>query len=138
MNSIGNNKFNVHSTKSTPKLSEKEMSDLRAAGKCFHCKEQGHLARNCPQLSTIKLNSNGNRPPGLSSFSVGMELVEADEEPEVHNNLPLGMITTLLDNDLSYRDSVHNTNSGNLMENNLKIPHWRENYPYRDQEGIVA
>ncbi|KAF9470907.1 hypothetical protein BDN70DRAFT_820720, partial [Pholiota conissans] len=57
-------------------LSEKERADLLAAGKCFYCKEAGHMARNCPKRSSLK--SGTNRPPGLSTFSIGQDKLGAD------------------------------------------------------------
>jgi len=76
-------------------LSVKEGEELRAAGKCFKCKEHGHMARNCPTNNSIKSSSLG-KPLGLSSFSLGIDLQETERLrnaglPE-HSSLFLGMI----------------------------------------------
>ena len=42
-------------------LTEKEMAQLRAEGRCFNCKEVGHMSRNCPSRSTVK-GSGDNKP----------------------------------------------------------------------------
>ena len=55
------------------KLSEEEASELRAAGKCFNCKEIGHIARNCPHLNSMKGNG-GSKPPGIASYNMEMTL----------------------------------------------------------------
>ncbi|KIM36975.1 hypothetical protein M413DRAFT_77523, partial [Hebeloma cylindrosporum] len=81
--------------RSTPRLSEKELAERRADGRCFGCNEPGHLARNCPHTSSVK--HTGNKPPGKSSFS--MELGAVGETCELCNpssdvldSLPLGAI----------------------------------------------
>jgi len=51
------------------RLSDKEKTELAAAGKCFECREPGHVARNCPLRSRVT-SSSGNRPPGVASFSI--------------------------------------------------------------------
>jgi Zinc knuckle len=38
-----------------PVLSEKEKAEL--VGKCYLCKEPGHMARNCPQGNKVKSNT---------------------------------------------------------------------------------
>jgi len=48
-----------------PKLSEEEQNRLRAEGKCFKCKEPGHVSRNCKNGHTVK--GSGSGPPGQSS-----------------------------------------------------------------------
>jgi len=49
------------------------------AGKCFKCKEHGHMARNCPTNNSIKSSSSG-KPPDLSSFSLGIDLEETERQ----------------------------------------------------------
>jgi hypothetical protein len=84
---------NPHSEgRSTPRISDKERTELLAVGKCFNCKETGHLSRNCPHKSTI--NSPGSRPPGASSFNIELfaSIHESDESVEVLDSLPLGAV----------------------------------------------
>ncbi|RXW15037.1 hypothetical protein EST38_g10817 [Candolleomyces aberdarensis] len=47
---------------------KKEEEELRAANKCFLCKEIGHMKRNCPRANSVK--SSSKRPPGVSNFNV--------------------------------------------------------------------
>ncbi|KAF8805780.1 hypothetical protein BYT27DRAFT_7103732 [Phlegmacium glaucopus] len=89
--STSNNNFNKPNIEK-PKLSEKEMAELRASGKCFNCKEVGHMSRNCPDLQTVK--GGGARPPGVPSYSMDMTLVEdiADTN-DVLESMPVGAIS---------------------------------------------
>ena len=66
-----------------PMLSEKGKTEL--VGKCYLCKEPGHMARNCPQSNKVK--SNSRKPPGASNFNI-----EFDNKVEVLESLPLGMV----------------------------------------------
>jgi len=78
--------------RSTPQLSEKEIAERRAAGRCFRCNESGHLARNCPQGSSVK--HSGNKPPGRASFNVELGAIgeTSDSNLEVLESMPLGAI----------------------------------------------
>jgi len=70
-------------------LSEKERSELLAEGRCFRCKEKGHLSRNCPTGNSVR--SNDKRPPGVSNYNIEFEIQE-DEEVQILDNLELGMM----------------------------------------------
>jgi hypothetical protein len=50
-------------------LSEKEMAQLRSEGRCFNCKDVGHLSRNCPKKNNVAGKGN-NKPPGVPSYTV--------------------------------------------------------------------
>ncbi|EUC59384.1 Pol polyprotein/retrotransposon, putative, partial [Rhizoctonia solani AG-3 Rhs1AP] len=52
-----------------PKMSKEERSELRAAGKCFSCKEPGHTVKDCPSRNTAK-------PSGLFSSALQYSLIE--------------------------------------------------------------
>ncbi|KAJ3506850.1 hypothetical protein NLJ89_g6638 [Agrocybe chaxingu] len=54
---------------SKPELTEEEKTLLRKQGKCFHCREKGHISRQCPKAQTVA-SSKGSKPPGVKSFSV--------------------------------------------------------------------
>ncbi|KIP10234.1 hypothetical protein PHLGIDRAFT_39631, partial [Phlebiopsis gigantea 11061_1 CR5-6] len=56
-----------------PRLSDREREELRAAGKCFVCKEPGHLSRNCPRANVARSQRAG-RPPGVRVDAVGLDL----------------------------------------------------------------
>lgn len=74
-------------------LSEQEMAQLRAEGKCFLCKEPGHMSRNCPRKNTVRGNGN-NKPPGLPSFSMTMDILEDDSEKDsVLKSMPVGVVS---------------------------------------------
>ncbi|KAJ8473319.1 hypothetical protein ONZ51_g7961 [Trametes cubensis] len=60
------------------KLSKTEQDELRAAGKCYNCREAGHLARNCPKLTTVKSKGPG-KPPGLASYSLEVASARIDD-----------------------------------------------------------
>ncbi|KAJ3514054.1 hypothetical protein NLJ89_g2595 [Agrocybe chaxingu] len=76
----------------TPALSDKERSELLAAGKCFRCKEPGHLSRNCPQGTSVR--ASGSKPPGVSNFNIELTAEESpapSDDVEVVDSLYLGM-----------------------------------------------
>ena len=73
-------------------LTDKEMAQLRAEGKCFNCKEPGHMSRNCPHKNTVK-GSGGNKPPGVPSYSMDMNVITDDNDSEdVIQTMPVGAI----------------------------------------------
>jgi hypothetical protein len=76
----------------TPKLSEKELAERRAAGLCFRCGGPDHISWNCPEGKSV--NHTGNKLPGKTSFSVELGAIgEASESsPKVLDSLPLGAI----------------------------------------------
>ena len=50
----------------TPSLTDKEKAEL--VGKCYLCKEPGHMTRNCPQGNKVK--SSTGKPPGKSNSTL--------------------------------------------------------------------
>ncbi|KAI0070539.1 hypothetical protein K474DRAFT_1669982 [Panus rudis PR-1116 ss-1] len=60
------------------KLSEKEKEELQAAGKCFICKEAGHMSRNCPKGSTVRSDKRG-KPPGITSYNMEPTFNDAED-----------------------------------------------------------
>ncbi|QRW09958.1 Retrotransposon gag protein [Ceratobasidium sp. AG-Ba] len=46
-----------------PKLSKEERDELRAAGKCYSCKEPGHTLKDCPKQNMAK-------PTGMFSAAI--------------------------------------------------------------------
>jgi len=59
-----------------PTLSKREEDELCAAGKCFRCKESGHLACNCPTANHAK--SSSGKPPGLGAYSIRLGAAEIE------------------------------------------------------------
>jgi hypothetical protein len=73
-------------------LSEKDMAQLRAEGRCFFCREIGHLSRNCPRKNSMPGNGK-NKPPGVPSYSMEMTVIESTEDAsDVLDSMPLGSI----------------------------------------------
>jgi len=79
------------------KLSEKEKEELRAANKCFNCKEVGHTTHTCPKRNNVASTSS-NKPPGLQNYNIEITshemgyLETLDATTESNNSLELGMI----------------------------------------------
>ncbi|KAF5313634.1 hypothetical protein D9611_010081 [Ephemerocybe angulata] len=65
-NQSSNRANNSRNNQDRPKRSEKELEQLRAAGKCFICEESGHMARGCPKANTM----TGARRPGVQNFNI--------------------------------------------------------------------
>ncbi|EPQ49925.1 hypothetical protein GLOTRDRAFT_134456 [Gloeophyllum trabeum ATCC 11539] len=61
-----------------PQMSEREKAKLRAAGKCFRCKEPGHLSRNCPEGYAMKPRRE-DKPPGVENFNVNIDLSNTEK-----------------------------------------------------------
>lgn len=77
-----------------PTLSDKERQELQAAGKCFNCKEPGHMSRHCPRRNIVQ--GSASKPPGLPNYNIEPIKEPSDEdsseEVEVMDSLSLGMI----------------------------------------------
>jgi len=52
-----------------------------ALGKCFICKETGHLARDCPGENAE--SSSSSERPEVSNFGIGFEELDAEDSDEV-------------------------------------------------------
>lgn len=78
MSRTNNNRSLDSSSKKSVKfadLMDKEMAQLRAEGKCFNCKEPGHMSCNCPHKNVVK-GSGNNKLPGVPSYSMDMTVDE--------------------------------------------------------------
>ena len=64
-------------------IKEEEKGELMAPGKCFICKQAGHLARNCHD-ENIK-RSSSSEPPAVSNFGIGFENIDEENSDEVEN-----------------------------------------------------
>ncbi|KAF5335687.1 hypothetical protein D9611_009565 [Ephemerocybe angulata] len=73
---------------SKPRLSPDEEAELRAAGKCFSCKEVGHYTRNCPRMNSVRA-PNG-KPPGLVNHNIDIP-EGSDDENAVLEDMPYGV-----------------------------------------------
>jgi hypothetical protein len=85
---------------SNPTMSQSEKTrsirrrnEMLAKGLCFNCEEHGHLARNCPKLTTMT-SKRKDKPPGFGIHTVHFEASpEYDalaESTEVLDTLPVG------------------------------------------------
>ena len=96
MSRANNNRSSGSSSKKSVKfadLTDKEMAQLRAEGKCFNCKETGHMSRNCPHKNIVKGGGN-NKPPGVPSYSMDMTVIVDDTDiGEVIQTMPVRAIS---------------------------------------------
>ena len=122
----GPSSYNRSSARKTPQLSEKELAEYRAAGRCFSCGKEGHMSRNCPDKETVK--SQGRGPPGASSFNVEpvpFTEVDSDDHAEILDSLPLGA--------MFFGDKDQMTRALPWP-----IEEWASHYPYWDEPQRLA
>jgi hypothetical protein len=106
------------------KLSDKEKDELRAANKCFNCKEVGHTAHTSPHRNNVASTSS-NKPPGLQNHNIEItsheiEYLETlDATTQSNRSLELGMMT--FDGlDLSEEGSTSDSIPGYLTPDNVE------------------
>ncbi|QRV96035.1 Pol polyprotein/retrotransposon [Ceratobasidium sp. AG-Ba] len=70
-----------------PKLSKDERDELRAAGKCYSCKEPGHTLKDCPKRNTAK-------PTGMFSAAIkpDYDLIERLRKERKMVDIPVSSI----------------------------------------------
>ena len=131
----------LNTIRKTPRLSEKETAEYRAAGKCFRCGEVGHLANNCPTAHTVKSHTSGNRPPGIPNFNIGMNLVEPDDDEKEKNVISLGMMNFDSNNEelccAGWSSSTSRAGLCLVPTSGSEVDWW-ERYPLREQPGLLA
>ena len=78
---------NAITTTAINDMTEAERKKLRAEGRCFHCKNQGHISRNCP-----KKRRGGNQPfygpRTIANPPATARLIEIDDTPPATANRP--------------------------------------------------
>jgi hypothetical protein len=78
------------------KLSKEKHDKLMSEGRCFICKEMGHMSRQCPKWMMVPSGSR-DKPPGVPNYTVHIETNEIseqqllDESTEVLTKIPLSM-----------------------------------------------
>jgi hypothetical protein len=105
-------------------LSEQEMAQLRAEGRCFLCKDVGHLSRNCPRKNTMSGNGN-NKPPGVPSYSMSMEMSLLEDDNDTNNvlkSMPVGSV------------NVMSAEEPEIVPDET----WREDYPFWQNADALA
>jgi hypothetical protein len=66
-------------------LSDDEVAQLRREGKCFKCRRQGHIGRNCPnqssQIRATDTNKASNTPQDATNTSTASSGASGANEP---------------------------------------------------------
>ncbi|KAJ2917715.1 hypothetical protein MD484_g2704, partial [Candolleomyces efflorescens] len=75
--------------KNRPKLTDEEKEDLRAQGKCYICKESGHMARSCPKANSF----SGSRRPGLRNYNINVQGISESEIQDAEDKRNLAEAT---------------------------------------------
>jgi hypothetical protein len=57
-------------------LSDQERAELKAQGKCFRRKGEGHMSRNCPENNVVHNSGRSDRPPGIRNNALDIDLNE--------------------------------------------------------------
>jgi len=64
-------------------INKEERAELLASGKCFACKEAGHIASNCPKSNTMRSSSSSQ--PEVPSFNIGLDWLDEEDSDGVEN-----------------------------------------------------
>ena len=119
--------YKMDSHPGIPHLSEKEKEELRVAGKCFVCKETGHMSCNCPKRNTIRLNSQ--RPPGAATCNI--ELAPAALQADINN--PVKVLESLPVDSINFEIKEQHNSIPMLL---YPLTEWHEHYPCWDKPYI--
>ena len=71
-----------------------EITQLMTEGRCFNCKEIGHISRNCPHKSTVKGDHGSDTvTTGVPSYGMNMTLLDdVDDDNDVLEYMPVGFM----------------------------------------------
>jgi len=73
------------------------MQRLKSEGRCFHCKQQGHMSRQCPKKSNTQRSSDQCRP--------GEKTYQKKYYPDRRRDKPSTQVTEVESSDESTKDS---------------------------------
>ncbi|RXW16557.1 hypothetical protein EST38_g9295 [Candolleomyces aberdarensis] len=82
--------------KNQKEFSKKEREQLKAEGRCYHCREQGHMARACPKVNSV--NDKGTHSMAMNNVEVELRFGNVErfrelaETTEATHSLELGMM----------------------------------------------
>ena len=94
-------------------LIDKEKEDLRMEGKCFVCKEPGHMARNCPTHNRVRSNHPG-RAPGVTINNVDVDYNEIELLRTLADSASVGNIELF---ELEFESSEDDESESNTSDN---------------------
>ena len=66
-------------TRARAALTEEEQVTLRKEGRCFHCKKQGHIGRNCPLKAGGSKARSGETTEDTNQTHSSIKWLTADE-----------------------------------------------------------
>ncbi|KAF6752657.1 hypothetical protein DFP72DRAFT_751030, partial [Ephemerocybe angulata] len=120
-------------------LTEDERKELMSQGRCFRCREHGHLSRSCPKANVVQSRSN-NKPPGMGVFAAemgyddddvylsdGEEFFDADESDDNMDIHALGVDSWPDDEDEQDFPREHfNLRDSDESKDDYHMPPWME------------
>ena len=114
-----------------PKLiiKEEEKAELMALGKCFICKETGHLARDCPGENAE--SSSSSKLPEVSNFGIGFEELDGEDSDEVEalSTLRISAVSFIPGEESPEERNVASCMPDWAAENDIIIPEDRRSAP---------
>ncbi|KAG2157806.1 uncharacterized protein EDB93DRAFT_1101114 [Suillus bovinus] len=102
------------------KMSREEHNKLMSEGRCFVCKETGHMSRQCPKRTNVP-SGRRDKPPGVPNYAVHIDTQndprKLEDCTELISEIPLCGIS------LGVSDANHVImDRGSHLEDDIEIP----------------
>jgi hypothetical protein len=97
------------------KLTDEERAKYRAEGRCFCCRTQGHMARNCPKNATSQNRTNSNARESTTS-TPAPSIATTTTTPAISTPPPVPPKTSLAQQIRALEEKMTEEERGNYLD----------------------